>query len=78
MPGHVSSVLDFIRDDQTIAASIYVILVSIVTIRVRTGYFPIRTKWFALFGLLGFLNLFLKQALRRQVKQPSLPTPLHR
>lgn len=64
MPGHVPSVLDFIRDDQTIAASTYIILLAIVTMRVRAGYFPTRTRWFALFGLLGFLNLFLKYALR--------------
>jgi hypothetical protein len=68
MRGHISSLLEFLRDDQTIAASIYIILLAIVTIRVRAGYFPIRTRWFALFGLLGFFNLFLKHVLRRQVE----------
>lgn len=82
MPGHISSLLDslldFIRDDQTIAASIYIILVSIVTTRVRAGYCPTRTRWFAMFGLLGLLNLFLKHVQREQVKRPFLSTALKR
>lgn len=74
----MSSLREFLRDDQTVAASIYIILISIVTIRVRAGYFPIRTRWFALFGLLGILNLFLKHAQRGQAKHPSLSTLLHK
>jgi hypothetical protein len=78
MPGHFSSLLDFIRGDRTTAGSIYIILVSIITVRVRAAYFPTWTRWFALFGLLGFLNLFLKLAQREQAKQLPLSTPLHR
>lgn len=49
-----------LRGQEAIVVATWVIFVSIIIIRLAMGYFPSRTKWFGLFGLLGLLRLWLK------------------
>lgn len=55
-----ASVLSFIRSTYAVEQATYVIFVSILIIRVRIGYFPTYTKWSALIGLWGLLQLWLR------------------
>jgi hypothetical protein len=77
MSSHISYLLGLLSDNFTTATATYILLLTIVTIRLSLGYFPTRTKWFGLFGSLGLLHLWLKHEHREQVKQLFLSTRLH-
>ena len=56
----MNSLKDLLLSKSITELATYLTFLSIVVIRVSLGYFPTRTKWFGLFGLVGLLQLWLK------------------
>jgi len=51
---------DLFLSTRTTELATYLTFISIIVIRISLGYFPPRTKWFAFFGSVGLLQLWLK------------------
>lgn len=70
-----SSILSTLSSQRVIEISTYISFLSIVVIRIAVGSFPATTKWFAFFGALGLLLLWLKHKTQSTRRYPSTRNP---
>lgn len=68
----LDAILRFLRSDFAIQQAVFVMLVSIIVIRLALGYFPPRrTKWSVLLIALGLLQLCIKRFTNFEMSQES-------